>query len=103
MGWISALIIVVAVIVVIKLRHVDSDHGWREEAEGLRQRFERTGSVSALREPSGPGAVRGATPHAGPAPPLSQSMLAATGSGYRHCRPIRQPESTLRAPSRLVL
>ena len=43
MGWISALIIVAALIVVIKLRHVDSDHGWREEAEGLRQRFERTG------------------------------------------------------------
>ena len=43
MGWISALIIVVAVIVVIKLRHLGSDHGWREEAEGLRQRFERTG------------------------------------------------------------
>jgi hypothetical protein len=29
--------------VVIKLRHLGSDHGWREEAEGLRQRFERTG------------------------------------------------------------
>ena len=43
MGWISALIVVAALIVVIKLRHVDSDHGWREEAEGLRQRFERTG------------------------------------------------------------
>jgi hypothetical protein len=43
MGWISALIIVAALIVVIKLGHVDSDHGWREEAEGLRQRFERTG------------------------------------------------------------
>jgi hypothetical protein len=42
MGWISALIVVAALIVVIKLRHVDSDHGWREEAEGLRQRFERT-------------------------------------------------------------
>jgi hypothetical protein len=44
MGWFSALIIVAALIaVIIELRHVDSDHGWREEAEGLRQRFERTG------------------------------------------------------------
>jgi hypothetical protein len=42
MGLTSALIVIAALIVIIiKRRDAFSDHGWREEAEGLRQRFER--------------------------------------------------------------
>jgi hypothetical protein len=62
MGRTSALIFVAGlIVVVITLRHADSDsdHGWREEAEGLRQRFERTGPRK--RAGSGIGWIRGQT------------------------------------------
>ena len=50
MGWTSALIVIAALIVIIiKRRDAYSDHGWREEAEGLRQRFRATSAPVASR------------------------------------------------------
>jgi len=67
------------------------------------------GPVMACANPPAPERPgTGATPlpaahQTGPAPPSSRSMLPGTGSRYRHCRLVRQPESTLSRPLRSAL
>jgi hypothetical protein len=44
MGWIVALVLIPAMVVLgIVLCRRECDHGWRDQAEGLRERLERGG------------------------------------------------------------
>ncbi len=44
MGWIAALVTIPAlVILAVIFWRLDGDRGWRDQAEGLRERLEREG------------------------------------------------------------
>ena len=47
MGWIGALIVLASLtMLALKLKRVrENDEGWREQTEGLRERWERSSSV----------------------------------------------------------
>jgi hypothetical protein len=44
MGWITALVTISALVMLgAMLRRLEGDKGWRDQAEGLRERLERQG------------------------------------------------------------
>ena len=44
MGWIAALVTIPALVMLaVILWRLDGDRGWRDQAEGLRERLEREG------------------------------------------------------------
>jgi len=44
MGWIAALVMIPALVMLaVILWRLDGDRGWRDQAEGLRERLEREG------------------------------------------------------------